>query len=849
MMSTSNRFVRSVSRSSSLVPALLLLVSLLLLSAAVPLLALPITSADATDGPFAQSPTRQQGVDIPTWKSGEMWDYYTESSINYSGWVMDSYGNTTFRVNPVTPVKNYDDGNESFLVYNIVVSGEQQFSESYMNGYLTIVGNVSLNGHRYYRVSDLAVVEDHLVMNGEATMTQGGTSQTGPIFAQADTSYDPPMEELDFPLSVGETWSNSEELGIVIDTPMGGADETRLVNYTYTCLGEEQHRIYHAQAGVDETYDTYKIMVDDEASVNYSYYAPTEKQFVNFTLTMPGMGDLHLELMTHSPGGSTIAVEDLSVTPQYATIGETVTVSGEVTGVTAPGEIRIIVPGQPDESVSNVIGTFTKSVTAPTMEDDTPTETDIGSHGIIVEFSGLTRKAYGVTTISVDGTDLSTTQLEVAPLDSVVAGDELILTATVSNPSRLDVNTAFEVALFADDVEVAAETVITLESEGTVTLQSNWTPLQAGRHSIVAIVDANDAVVEYDEANNEKSIEVEVAANAAPTVVARLPEVESMTIDEDGEISFSVSGSDPDDDTIAYEWLVNDEPVTDHHTNSYTFTAARTGDHSNAHSPFTIAVVMSDTPSRPPSVAGSTSEQWTLTVTNIHAAPELVRPTPSQREVRMRESDTDGKEFAVEVEAPDSENYELTWRVNDELVPGQGTNYTYIPTYSDKHQDRVVYLSVNITDEMGMGEEHTWVIVVEDANRDPQIDSVTITDPAGGNAYTTAEPVQLSAVASDPDGDTIIYTWTSDLDGELSGGQSAQTTLHSGTHRITLTVEDEFDGKTTYTTNITVAKADDGASEDGDTDDSDEESPAPGVGLSTAAIALFALLLIRRRRR
>ena len=59
-----------------------------------------IVSAETSSQPT----TRQVPVDIPTWYPGEHWDYYTVSSISYSGLDMDVIGNTTLIVNPVNPI-------------------------------------------------------------------------------------------------------------------------------------------------------------------------------------------------------------------------------------------------------------------------------------------------------------------------------------------------------------------------------------------------------------------------------------------------------------------------------------------------------------------------------------------------------------------------------------------------------------------------------------------------------------------------------------------------------------------------------------------------------------------------
>ncbi|MCK4969548.1 MAG: hypothetical protein KAS77_03440, partial [Thermoplasmata archaeon] len=83
-----------------------------------------------------------------------------------------------------------------------------------------------------------------------------------------------------------------------------------------------------------------------------------------------------------------------------------------------------------------------------------------------------------------------------------------------------------------------------------------------------------------------------------------------------------------------------------------------------------------------------------------------------------------------------------------------------------------------------------WVLNVNDA---PVIEAIA---PPSGSNYYEGKVLQLSALATDEDGDTLLYTWSI---GErvLGTGQAIEVRdLAPGEHNITLTVSDGLGGET-----------------------------------------------------
>lgn len=81
------------------------------------------------------------------------------------------------------------------------------------------------------------------------------------------------------------------------------------------------------------------------------------------------------------------------------------------------------------------------------------------------------------------------------------------------------------------------------------------------------------------------------------------------------------------------------------------------------------------------------------------------------------------------------------------------------------------------------------------ANRPPVITSARVT-PTFGQAYLTS--YHFSAVASDPDGDRLTYTWGTSF--PLTGANAEATFFGAGAGSITLTVTDGHGGTATANT-------------------------------------------------
>lgn len=77
--------------------------------------------------------------------------------------------------------------------------------------------------------------------------------------------------------------------------------------------------------------------------------------------------------------------------------------------------------------------------------------------------------------------------------------------------------------------------------------------------------------------------------------------------------------------------------------------------------------------------------------------------------------------------------------------------------------------------------------------------TVRITKPSPGDRFVAGKDIAFSCDASDTNGDTLTYTWKSDLDGKFGESKSVTTSnLRIGDHRITVTVSDGTDNASAH---------------------------------------------------
>jgi predicted secreted protein len=282
------------------------------------------------------------------------------------------------------------------------------------------------------------------------------------------------------------------------------------------------------------------------------------------------------------------------------------------------------------------------------------------------------------------------------------------------------------------------------------------------------------------------TVQVRTTDNLPPSIssmVASPPQ-----LDPGRQATVSVEATDPDGDELSYEWSGPDGWSVSAEGAEATITAP---DRHNATG--TISVTVTDT--RGNEVSGRV---LISTGSNVGPAVHSLTATPQQvgrgetLEAAVDATDRDGGELSYEWSVADGD-----WTLN----PGGETAQLTAPATPG------VSTSLRVTVSDDDGQSVTSSIVVSTApNEAPSLGSLTASpsrvDPAGTS--------NLTATATDPDGDDLTYTWNAPSAWSLTdNGDTATVTApdeYGATATMSVTVEDDFGGQTSGTATVSTVR-------------------------------------------
>lgn len=329
----------------------------------------------------------------------------------------------------------------------------------------------------------------------------------------------------------------------------------------------------------------------------------------------------------------------------------------------------------------------------------------------------------------------------------------------------------FTVSATDADSDTITYSATSLPSGATFSNQTfSWTPGydQAGSHEVTFI--ASDG-----QTQDSETITITVNnVNRAPVLDA----IGDKSANENNALSFSVSASDADNDTITYsaESLPSGAAFA-----SQNFTWTPSYEQAGT---YQVTFVASDTQAQD-------SETMTITVNNTNRPPVLTSIG--------NKSVNENSALSFSVSAADADSDTITYSAQN-LPSGASfasQNFSWTPSYEQTGTYQVTFVA---SDTQAQDSE-TITITVNNINRAPVLDTI------GDKSANENSTLSFSISASDADNDTIIYSVGSLPSGAAFVSQSFTWTPsyeQTGTYQVTFVASDDSQAQDSETITITV---------------------------------------------
>lgn len=332
--------------------------------------------------PAESSNVKAESAPVPAWNVGDMWNY---SVAMFSGDVTGNFNASIVAMETITADTDYD-------VYNATMHFE------YAGTVEGIYFTGTMDSITYYSISTLAVVKEISTVNNDYGIY-------GTYYNHSVTTYTPPKDSNQFPITVGESWSVNVNAHIVWDAvifgvPSNGECDSDVVE-NYECLRTDSVCV---AAGI---YNVFVINSTTEEGNETAYYSSDVCNFVKSEMyDETGVLTSEMDLVSHS----------ISATPTTGTITGHVYKHGTTAGI-QDANVSI---NASSYAITDADGAYTLSGVAPGTHTITATATDYASssHSVSVSAGESKIQDFYLTLLSETGNISGTVTTDGTALDN-----------------------------------------------------------------------------------------------------------------------------------------------------------------------------------------------------------------------------------------------------------------------------------------------------------------------------------------------------------------------------------------------------------------------------------------------
>jgi len=264
------------------------------------------------------------------------------------------------------------------------------------------------------------------------------------------------------------------------------------------------------------------------------------------------------------------------------------------------------------------------------------------------------------------------------------------------------------------------------------------------------------------------------------------------------------NSSDPDGFIELYSWTITNDPtgessLTDINSATPVFHSPR---NVNFETPVTINLSVTDN-------AGITAtDTTTVIIKPYNEMPEIIAFSPTSTAPSVDEPN----DLTFSIDASDEEDLSLSYLWSGD-ASGRQSSWIYYGSWDSNHANEGINVTVEVRDSGGKSDSVAWLLTVNDVNRAPTVNGrgpYTVDEDHGVQDMT----VELSALASDPEGDSLNYEWmvTSGVAySSLSDTDTLTPVFHAppevdSTTYVTLRIEvsDGYGGSSTDTVTVAI---------------------------------------------